>query len=500
MESQATIKIRLKISGTHCRSCEILIEEAFMKIPGVQKVEVRFSDGRAKVWMSHAVSLENFKAALNGTEYTVSIWEENAVHSGVLSSGCEIPGKNTKRDYFEIGAILLIFMAGYLIAGELDILPKAALPANMTLGVVFVMGLIAAASSCLAVTGGLLLAIAAKFSERHPDLTGWQKFKPTLAFNLGRVVSYAVLGGAVGALGSLLTFSPRAMGFVTIGVSIIMIAFGFQLLKLFPWMRRLSVPMPKFFARQLQRLSEKSDHPAASFILGAGTFFLPCGFTQSLQLYVLSQGDFASGALIMFVFSLGTLPALLGLSAISSFAKGAFQRYFLKFAGVSVVLLGFFNMNSGLNLTGSPVTLASLILPRQESDVVDSNVKIVDGKQVVNMTIDGLDYYPHQFKVLQGVPVEWNIDGTGSVGCAQVITVPKLGLTEWVNGKKAIAFTPRESGRIRFSCSMGMTTKDSYFEVLPNLGYVLPEAAAAMKKVTSAPDCNPEYADCLPKK
>ena len=57
-------------------------------------------------------------------------------------------------------------------------------------------------------------------------------------------------------------------------------------------------------------------------------FFLPCGFTQALQLYVLGKGSFATGAVTMLVFALGTLPALLSLSALSSFAKGDFQKAF----------------------------------------------------------------------------------------------------------------------------------------------------------------------------
>ena len=54
----------------------------------------------------------------------------------------------------------------------------------------------------------------------------------------------------------------------------------------------------------------------------------------------LRKGDVLTGALTMLAFALGTLPALLSLSAISSFAKGAFQRRFLQVAGAAVILLG----------------------------------------------------------------------------------------------------------------------------------------------------------------
>jgi Cytochrome C biogenesis protein transmembrane region len=92
--------------------------------------------------------------------------------------------------------------------------------------------------------------------------------------------------------------------------------------------------MPKSFGHFIYDLAER-DANGGAFALGAATFFLPCGFTQALQLYVLAKGSFAIGALSMFAFSLGTLPALLSLSAMSSFATGSLQRHFLNFAGAS---------------------------------------------------------------------------------------------------------------------------------------------------------------------
>ena len=91
----------------------------------------------------------------------------------------------------------------------------------------------------------------------------------------------------------------------------------------------------------------------ASFALGAATFFLPCGFTLALQLYVLGQGSALTGALTMLVFALGTLPALAAISAVSSFVTGRAQAYFLKAAGAAVIVLGLFNIQYGLVQGGS---------------------------------------------------------------------------------------------------------------------------------------------------
>lgn len=63
-----------------------------------------------------------------------------------------------------------------------------------------------------------------------------------------------------------------------------------------------------------------------------------------------------------------------------------------------------------------------------------------------------------QFNLLQGIPVEWRIDGKDAQGCAQIISMPSLGITERLSKDqpKIITFTPQKTGPIRFSCSMGM--------------------------------------------
>lgn len=476
----------------HCSNCEVLIERKFKQIPGIEKVNVSYVNGKAEVCCSQEPKLHELQNTVKPDGYAISLWRDR-------NTVAELPHKNTKRDYFQIGAIFLIIVAAYLILKELNLVHGLAISDNMSYGFVFVIGLVAAMSTCLAVTGGLLLAVAAKYNERFPYLSGVQKLKPHLYFNIGRIVSYTVLGGAVGVLGSVLTFSPRATGFMTIAVSFVMIILGFQLLHLFPWMRRFQPKMPKFLAHKIHDLSDK-DNKSAPFVLGASTFFLPCGFTQALQLYVLAKGDPVTGALTMLAFSLGTLPALMSLSAISSFAKGAFQKHFLKFAGVAVVMLGFFNINNGIALTGSNFNLASVLQAsgNNTNQQEELSAKIVDGKQIINMQVVGLSYSPHQFTVAQGIPVEWRIDGSRAEGCAQVISVPKLGIVKYLSpgAPTVIAFTPQELGTIGFSCTMGMTTRGSSFKVVPNTTGIA-GAKVEEQPLKNTSECNPEIANCI---
>lgn len=381
--------------------------------------------------------------------------------------------KNSPRDYAEIGAAFVIVVGILLFLDELDFLPQRfAVSGDMSYMLVFVIGLVASISTCIAVTGGLLVAVAAKYNEASGDLTGVQRLKPHIYFNAGRILSYTLLGGAVGALGSALTLTPEINGILTIAASVVMILLGLQMLRLFPSLTRLIPTMPKAFSHLVHDVAERKTKRGA-FVLGAATFFLPCGFTQALQLYVLAKASFAIGALTMLVFSLGTLPALISLSAVSSFATGAFQRYFLKFAGVAVVILGFLNIQSGLTLTdvGTENSTPIVTGTRQASPVIEQPVPIVDGKQVVDMKIVGYRYEPNRFAVVKGIPVEWRIDASRAAGCGRIILAPKAGVRRLLPpGPTVIAFTPQEPGDIVFNCAMGMMTRGSKITVLADTG------------------------------
>jgi sulfite exporter TauE/SafE len=369
--------------------------------------------------------------------------------------------------------MFLFVFAAYLILDRLNLIPDGpGIGKNMSYGFIFMIGVAAAFSSCLAVAGGLLLAIAAKYNDANPGSTGFKKLKPTLYFNGGRVIGYTLFGGVIGEIGSVFTLSSWATGIVSIAASLVMIVLGFQLLNLFPWMKRFQPRMPKLLGHFVHDFSggagTRNGGPA---VAGAATFFLPCGFTQALQLYVLSTGSPVAGALTMLAFSLGTLPGLLSLSMISSFARGSFQTYFVRFSAVVVVMLGFWNIQNGLALTGIDVSASAFLEGNEpvQDAAASKPVEIVDGKQIVDMRVTGLTYSPSKFTIQAGIPVEWRIDGREARGCAQVLVARKIGVTKFLprDSITTINFTPKETGSIPFRCTMGMTTRGAEFTVIP---------------------------------
>ncbi len=454
-------KLQLHISGTHCASCEVVIERKFKELAGVERVKVDYVSGDAAIWHTHEPRMTDLNAAVRSLGYRVERTEEMRE---------EPPHRNGLMDYAEIGAIFLLATAWYLILQRMDLLPNLGVTENMSYGLVFLIGLVASVSTCMAVTGGLLVAVSARWSARFPHHAGWRTLRPQLAFNAGRVIGYGVFGALVGALGSVIALSPAANGLLTIGVSIVMIILGIQLLDLFPLVGRFMPRMPKALAHRIHDLSD-SDRPWAPFVLGALTFFLPCGFTQALQLYVLATGSALVGGVTMFVFALGTLPALLSLSALTSYVRGALRHYVLRFAGVVVILLGIMNIQSGIVLAGGkPLNFAAFFGASAPSDAQAELVPLVNGVQIATMRVSGYSYSPNRFRVRAGVPVEWRIDGAAAAGCGRLVSMPALNITQVLknNGETVVRFTPQEPGELAFNCGMGMMTPNSAFIVEPN--------------------------------
>jgi sulfite exporter TauE/SafE len=202
----------------------------------------------------------------------------------------------------------------------------------------FIIGLIASVSTCLAIVGGLVLSLSAKISQDEVSDT-----KTFLLFHAGRLISFAILGGVLGVVGSAIGINFTFTAILGLLASMVMLFLGLNLVGLFS---KNKITLPAEVFNFFRKIEHKTFAP---LLVGFGTFFLPCGFTQSMQFAALGSGSFISGLLIMFAFALGTLPMLLLLSfGSASFAHGKHAPLFFKSAGVVVIGLGLFALLAGL--------------------------------------------------------------------------------------------------------------------------------------------------------
>jgi sulfite exporter TauE/SafE len=344
-------------------------------------------------------------------------------------------------------AVLGVAVA-YVVLTKTGILSYA--PADATgkgLFAVFGVGLVAAFSSCTAVISGLILGMSSRQAVQHPNASFGKRMQPHTLFNVGRLVGFAGFGAMVGALGSVFELSSLANGILVLAIAVLMIGVGIDLLRIFP--AGFGLRVPKKFSQAIHRLSERNDM-IAPMMLGALTFFLPCGFTQSMQLYALSTGSTVQAAMIMAAFALGTTPALLGFGAMASALRGLVLKRFTFAIGAVVVALGMANISNGATLLGFSGFVYSVA-------EITPSIALIDGKQVVPMEVSAMGYAPDVIFVKKGIPVDWEIYGGQKLGCGSTLVVPAFGLREPIYpGENQIAFTPTQTGSFPFTCSMGM--------------------------------------------
>ncbi len=390
--------------------------------------------------------------------------------------------------------------------GILNLLvPSQLADTKMGYGMLFVIGLITSVH-CIAMCGGINLSqCIPQVTQGESDNTSkLAAFCPALAYNMGRVLSYTAVGFVLGLVGFLMGggtevgLSILLQGILKIIAGLFMVIMGINMLGLFPWLRKFTIRMPKSLARKVGSQKAKATRP---FLVGILNGFMPCGPLQSMWIVALATGNSFAGALSMFLFSLGTVPFMLGLGSIVSVLGRRFTDQVMRIGAVLVVVLGLAMLSQGGSLSGwiSPDLLLILIIAFcivgvlfsipvenravkslvkaafpvivvgayalwsfqgtlvQNSSAAENNVEVVDGVQVVNSTLQA-GRYPN-ITVQAGVPVKWVIDAPdGSInGCNNRILISDYGIEYTLHtGENVIEFTPVSVGTVRYSCWMGM--------------------------------------------
>jgi sulfite exporter TauE/SafE len=205
------------------------------------------------------------------------------------------------------------------------------------LAAAFAAGLLGSAH-CLGMCGGIsgLFAAGAQVAALKTQLP------LAIAYNLGRVLSYAFLGTVVATIGSTTVSAiPGLTGPVRLASGALIILVGLQVA--FNW--RLLAPVEKIGAKIWNRLvpHAKGLIPATtvSRAMGLGLIWgwLPCGLVYGALLLAATTAEPASGGLVMIAFGLGTMPAMV-LTGLSASKLSAFMSRNRLGAGILIILLG----------------------------------------------------------------------------------------------------------------------------------------------------------------
>lgn len=324
------------VAGMHCASCEYLIEDAGRQLPGVTAVDAKLAD--------QSVTLTGEFGEETAEQVAARLTELIAPHGYTIAT---LPAAraSTWQDFtlaIPAAALCLFLFVWLQKAGVVNLFDTT----EATYGTVFLIGVIASLSSCMAVVGGILLSLSATFAKTDGS------YAPQVHFHVGRLLSFFIFGGVIGAIGTVFTLSATMTFVLGLAIGVVLLVLGINLLDMFSSTKRLGFTMPKAVGRLALRVSNL-NHTLTPFLVGVVTFFLPCGFTQSMQLYTLESGGFIPGALTMSVFALGTLPvlALVGYGSVS-IAKSQYAGVFFKTAGLIVIAFAIINIVNSLVAAG----------------------------------------------------------------------------------------------------------------------------------------------------
>ena len=329
------------IHGMHCAACVLLTESELGDLPYIISVKSSLD--------THLIEVTGEFGDKPLEQIAEELTLPLEVHGYKIST--ERLVKEKRWSEFRIAIpVALGFALLFILLQKLGLVDLVNAE-QVTYGTAFVIGLIASVSSCMAVVGGLLLSLSATFAKEG------DRVRPQILFHLGRIVTFFILGGVIGALGAAFTLSTTMTFILNLVIGVTMLILGLNLLDTFPWAKRLQPAMPKFIAKHAHGVS-KFNHTLTPLLVGVATFFLPCGFTQSMQLYTLTTGSFLSGGLTMLTFALGTLPVL-ALISFSSFSIKNHSKsgIFFKSAGLVVIMFALFNLINNLVIVGliSPI-------------------------------------------------------------------------------------------------------------------------------------------------
>ncbi|MHB1652832.1 MAG: urease accessory protein UreH domain-containing protein [Desulfitobacteriaceae bacterium] len=307
-------KHSLSIEGMTCQSCVMKVSKAIFSVPGATAVNVSLSSQKASFTLSgQKTTIEEVLGAIEKAGYGASL--------------------DKKFDWFYVWGFLvlvILMMASNRLKSYEPSLSGA------SYGLLFIIGLFTSVH-CVGMCGGITLS----------QVSGGQSFRirsfSLAQYHLGRILSYTLVGAVLGGIGAFASPSERLRGILTVIGGLGMTLFA--LAGIAPqWFGKIRLPD---FAAGRARAEGLFGH--SSWGIGFINGFVPCGPLQGMQLFALASGSAWRGGLSMLVFSLGTIPILLGFGTFVTLLSAKFRSRLVKLGLLFVLLLGLMMVMRGMS-------------------------------------------------------------------------------------------------------------------------------------------------------
>lgn len=218
----------------------------------------------------------------------------------------------------------------------------------------FIVGLLGGVH-CLGMCGGVVGSLTFSLSAKH-QVSQWRMLPFQLAYNLGRITSYVIIGALIGlmaaSLTSLVPFLPLQQ-LLQVFAGLFMVALGLYLGGWWLGVARVEQLGGWLWQRlrpYTQKLTPVHSLPQA-WLYGLVWGWLPCGLVYSVLIMAFSAASMTQGGLVMLAFGLGTLPNLMLMGVFAFyFTRWARMIWVKRAAGAGVLIMGLWHIYLALSL------------------------------------------------------------------------------------------------------------------------------------------------------
>lgn len=307
------------VYGMKCHSCELSVEREINKLDGISNVSADHVNSMVIV------------------TYDDDFCDDNKIKNAIKNSGFS----SSNNMLIKVLSLSIIIISMFFL-GNNPLTGKQVSFSSIETSFImlFILGFFTS-FHCIGMCCGILLTQT--INKKDDSICKKSSLITALRYNCGRIISYTIIGGVVGALGSIFSATKQIQNFIKIVAGVFLIISGLHMIgiKIFN-----NIHIPTFFKKSTCVNNHKNP-----FIIGYLSGFLPCGPLQTMQLYALSSGSFIMGASSMFVFSLGTVPVMMFFAYFSSRISNSFSEKLFKYSGILIVILGILMMKPALSFS-----------------------------------------------------------------------------------------------------------------------------------------------------
>jgi len=294
---------------------------------------------------------------------------------------------------------------------------------------------------CAGMCGALVVGYTVRAASE-----GGTKYLTHLYYGAGKTLSYTVIGGLFGALGSIVTFTPFMRGVAGLAAGVFLVLFGLSTLRVFAPLGRFQIKTPGFIMRWVGKALRRNTNP---FVIGLlNGLMIICGPLQAMYIMAAGTGNPIEGAKMLFVFGLGTLPLMMGFGFLASALSRQFAPKLVRASGVIVVALGIIMLQRGHAMIGGVDPHAAM---GHADHAAAGAAGGAPAPQSIHTMVERTGPVADQPVVRVGTPVQWMLMGESLADCGGRVSMEALQQTwELTPGMSTFAFTPTEPGLLHW--------------------------------------------------